>query len=164
MLTHYYQHLKYSTRNCCHLTGLAMVAEVRHPLKISLGHQVHGWKMHHRWSDELPSSFLAQLCKDANNVIFKTWLANSWRQGWRCLLASLPCCLDWTLDWLSVAGKQGLVEQFSKAELQQVADFFPFKQKLCFQWADSTNPLVNINVLSPTEQALVWQRVYGVKA
>lgn len=36
MLTHYHQHLKWGTGNTCHLTGLKMVAEISHPLKISL--------------------------------------------------------------------------------------------------------------------------------
>jgi hypothetical protein len=30
-----------------------------------------------------------------------------------------------------------------------------------FEWTVGTDPLVDINVLSPAEQSIVWQRVYG---
>ena len=114
MLTHYHQHLKYGTGNCCHMTGLSMVAEVGHPLKISLGHWVHGWKMLHGWSLEVPKLIAGNFCEEANNIIFKLWWANSWQRGRRCLLASLPCRLEWELNWIEKAGKFGLVEPSPK--------------------------------------------------
>lgn len=167
MPTHYHQQLKYGTGVRCHLTGLSMVAEVSHPLKISLGHRIYGWKMWHGWSVEVPKSFADDFCEDANNIVFESWWANCWRRGWRCLLASLPRRLDWALDWLERAGELGLVERFTEQELCTIRNFYFANGKAIthrFRWARDVDPRVNINVLSPTEQIVVWQRVYGSNA
>lgn len=163
LLTHYHQQLKYGTGRRCHLTGLALVAEVGHPLKISLGHRVHGWKMWHGWSAQVPQSF-SQFCEEANNVIFESWWANSWRRGWRCLRASLPRRLLWALDWLEAASMCDVVKHFTHDELETIRLHYEnggTEAVPLFRWTEVTDPLVDINVLSPAEQSIVWQRVYG---
>lgn len=69
------------------LVRLIMVAEVGHPLKASLGHQAHKWKMYHGWAREIP-----KLLDDfSRGQQFGSWWSNSWQWGWERLLSNLLC-------------------------------------------------------------------------
>lgn len=137
------------------------------PLKISLGHRMMAGSCstagQARSQSVLPPTSARRPTMPSLNRGGQTARG---ADGYVCCRVSL---VDRIWRW-SGPRRQAIAESLSNWKIESsttVRKSYSVEGKLLsrrMQWARDTDPLVNINVLSPIEQTIVWQRVCGSTA